>query len=346
MYVTDQLKGVLISEPVRLRAPFFVAAALGAYQWSFGWVLVLCQAFICFQIAPKRFRKIATSHDGADPLWLQSRTDPVEDDDDGALDSVSWPKCNHRAAELDPFELVMAQSDPSNQNEGLLRISNLSANHLAAQDWFSGKSDPYVTLYVADEHDTAISDKMQTDVKEATLNPEWNSIFSFDVQSKEGAFLVAEVWDFNKVKKSDFLGRVKIPLGDVVDGHHTFNLHGLLKSGAPATGHLFMTTEFLEEGDVESDQQRIKQDDGAERDEGSSSASPESIDGERPTGRADKLPGVFRWALRALEVWFVGSNPRALAFLLSCFLALAKRICHFRLQKVSSTALRSRHCSP
>ena len=51
---THTRREMITSESVVLRAPFFISALLGAYAWSFGWVLVLCQAFIQFLLAPKR----------------------------------------------------------------------------------------------------------------------------------------------------------------------------------------------------------------------------------------------------------------------------------------------------
>lgn len=249
---------------------------------------------------------------------MQIGTELVDEHDDAAR----WPKCNHRALELDPFELVMAPSDPNYPNEGVLQIFELSANHLAAQDWLSGKSDPYVALYLVDEDDNAISNKLQTDVIKNTLNPEWNSFFSLDVQSKEGAFLVAEIWDFNAVKSSDFLGRVKLPLLDLKNGHHNFNLSGLLKSGAPATGHLFMTTQFVERGDIEP-AQSLKQNSLVDSDlQLHSEPSPRVLNSSAGDGHQHlhgqsvevdegnrQLSGAFRWALRGLEVGEFDSDP-------------------------------------
>ena len=206
---------LMSSEAVVLRAPFFAAAALGAYSWSFGWLLVGFQAYISLLIVPRRAAAGTLDNSAGAAVPDRGRWDPLDDDDDATL----WPKCNHSNPEPDPFELVMAESDPRYQSDGLLSISYISANHLAKQDFF-GKSDPYVELYLADEKGDATSDKCRTPSMQKTLNPEWDSMFVLEVPSKETAFLVAEVWDFNKLKAPDFLGKVQIPVCDLSDKHH------------------------------------------------------------------------------------------------------------------------------
>jgi len=210
----EDLYRLISSEAVMLRAPFFAAAVLGGYSWSFGWLLVVIQAYISFLIAPRRVAAGMLDNATGAAVLDSGQWDPLDDDD-----ATRWPKCNHSNPEPDPFELVMAESDPRYQSEGLLRIFEISANHLAKQDLF-GKSDPYVELYLADEKGHATCDKCRTRVIHQTLNPEWDSMFVLEVPSKEGAFLVADVWDFNKMKASDFLGRIQIPVSDLPDKHH------------------------------------------------------------------------------------------------------------------------------
>jgi hypothetical protein len=135
-------RDIVISDIVQLRAPFFIAAVLGACNWSFAWVLVLLQVFIRFVLAPKRICK---------GMYVQKEKAPV------------YRKAYmSEAQKMDPFEYVTAAFDMNAPDEGLLLIDYISAKGLSNisnfmsvsglmsnQDSKSGATcDPYCELYL------------------------------------------------------------------------------------------------------------------------------------------------------------------------------------------------------
>lgn len=77
------------------------------------------------------------------------------------------------------------------------------AENLAAAD-FSGKSDPFCVVQL-------VNARLQTNTEYKTLSPEWNKIFTFKVKDVHEALDVT-VYDEDRDKKVEFLGRVSIPL--------------------------------------------------------------------------------------------------------------------------------------
>jgi len=136
-------RDIVISDIVQLRAPFFIAAVLGACDWSFAWVLVLLQVFIRFVLAPKRICK---------GMYVPNEKAPV------------YRKAYmSEAQKMDPFEYVTAAFDMNAPDEGLLLIDYISAKGLSNisnfmesvsglmgnQDSKSGAPcDPYCELYL------------------------------------------------------------------------------------------------------------------------------------------------------------------------------------------------------
>lgn len=68
----------------------------------------------------------------------------------------------------------------------------------------NGKSDPFCILQLANT-------RFHTQVEPKTLEPEWNRVFTFPVSDIHTALDIT-VMDMDLDKKSDFLGRVAIPL--------------------------------------------------------------------------------------------------------------------------------------
>ncbi|CAC5371380.1 Multiple C2 and transmembrane domain-containing protein 2,Multiple C2 and transmembrane domain-containing protein,Multiple C2 and transmembrane domain-containing protein 1 [Mytilus coruscus] len=86
---------------------------------------------------------------------------------------------------------------------GWLQIKVFRAQGLIAAD-FGGTSDPFCVL----ELDNA---RLQTQTEYKTLNPEWNKVFTFNVKDIH-SILEVTVYDEDRDKKVEFLGKIAIPL--------------------------------------------------------------------------------------------------------------------------------------
>ncbi|GAU99133.1 hypothetical protein RvY_10176-2 [Ramazzottius varieornatus] len=86
---------------------------------------------------------------------------------------------------------------------GTVTVKVFRGYGLRAAD-LNGKSDPYCVLQL-------VNARMQTQVELKTLDPEWNREFTFPVNDIH-AVLDVTVYDMDQDKKSDFLGRIAVPL--------------------------------------------------------------------------------------------------------------------------------------
>ncbi|XP_071166891.1 multiple C2 and transmembrane domain-containing protein 1-like isoform X6 [Mytilus edulis] len=89
---------------------------------------------------------------------------------------------------------------------GWLQIKVFRAQGLIAAD-FGGTSDPFCVL----ELDNA---RLQTQTEYKTLNPEWNKVFTFNIKDIH-SILEVTVYDEDRDKKVEFLGKIAIPLLNV-----------------------------------------------------------------------------------------------------------------------------------
>ncbi|KAJ8304732.1 hypothetical protein KUTeg_018315 [Tegillarca granosa] len=92
---------------------------------------------------------------------------------------------------------------------GWLQVKVFKANNLVSAD-IGGKSDPFCVL----ELDNA---RLQTQTEYKTLNPEWNKVFTFNIRDIHSVLEVT-VYDEDRDKKVEFLGKVLIPLLKIKQG--------------------------------------------------------------------------------------------------------------------------------
>ncbi|RWS16204.1 multiple C2 and transmembrane domain-containing protein 1-like isoform X8 [Dinothrombium tinctorium] len=92
---------------------------------------------------------------------------------------------------------------------GHLTVKVFKAEGLLAAD-FSGKSDPFCVIELCNA-------RVQTHTEYKTLSPEWNKIFTFQVRDIHEVLEVT-VYDEDKDKKVEFLGKVCIPLLKIKNG--------------------------------------------------------------------------------------------------------------------------------
>lgn len=92
---------------------------------------------------------------------------------------------------------------------GHLVVKVFKAQGLASAD-LGGKSDPFCVLEL-------VNSRLQTHTEYKTLSPEWNKIFTFKVKDIHSV-LELTVFDEDRDKKCEFLGKLAIPLIKIKNG--------------------------------------------------------------------------------------------------------------------------------
>lgn len=92
---------------------------------------------------------------------------------------------------------------------GWLQVKVYKAQNLQAAD-IGGKSDPFCVVEL-------VNARLQTQTEYKTLNPQWNKIFTFNVKDIHSVLEVT-VFDEDRDKKVEFLGKVCIPLLKIKPG--------------------------------------------------------------------------------------------------------------------------------
>ncbi|CAL1542502.1 unnamed protein product, partial [Lymnaea stagnalis] len=92
---------------------------------------------------------------------------------------------------------------------GHLEVKVWKAHNLQSAD-FGGLSDPFCVLEL-------VNNRVQTQTEYKTLNPEWGKVFTFQVKDIHSVLEVT-VYDEDRNKKVEFLGKFAIPLLKVRNG--------------------------------------------------------------------------------------------------------------------------------
>ncbi|XP_072290103.1 multiple C2 and transmembrane domain-containing protein 1 isoform X4 [Eucyclogobius newberryi] len=95
---------------------------------------------------------------------------------------------------------------------GMVQVKVIRAEGLMAAD-VTGKSDPFCVVELS-------NDRLQTHTVYKNLNPEWNKVFTFNVKDIHSVLEVT-VYDEDRDRSADFLGKVAIPLLNVKAGLQT-----------------------------------------------------------------------------------------------------------------------------
>ncbi|XP_078097638.1 multiple C2 and transmembrane domain-containing protein 2-like [Mustelus asterias] len=119
---------------------------------------------------------------------------------------------------------------------GFLQVQVMKACNLAAAD-FAGKSDPFCVLELG-------NDKLQTHTVYKNLNPEWNTVFSFNIRDIHDVLEVT-VFDEDGDKPPDFLGKVAIPLLSIKNGQLTAYSLKNRKLGRPEKGVVYLQMDLI-----------------------------------------------------------------------------------------------------
>jgi len=111
------------------------------------------------------------------------------------------------------IRLIIKYQPPSRLNklDGKLEIQIPEARNLDAKD-SNGLSDPYAKIYFNLK-------KYTTKIKKKNLNPVWNEECEFVIpHSLEDDTIAIEVYDWDRLKRDDFIGRNTISLADLEPG--------------------------------------------------------------------------------------------------------------------------------
>uniref|UniRef100_A0A3P8XHE3 C2 domain-containing protein n=1 Tax=Esox lucius TaxID=8010 RepID=A0A3P8XHE3_ESOLU len=100
----------------------------------------------------------------------------------------------------------MLHSLSNMKDVGIVQVKVLRAEGLMAAD-VTGKSDPFCVLELN-------NDRLRTHTVYKNLNPEWNKVFTFNVKDIH-LVLEVTVFDEDRDRSADFLGKVAIPLLNV-----------------------------------------------------------------------------------------------------------------------------------
>ncbi|XP_064168736.1 multiple C2 and transmembrane domain-containing protein 2 isoform X1 [Anguilla rostrata] len=103
----------------------------------------------------------------------------------------------------------LRNSFQNTRDVGFLQVKVIKSTDLLAAD-LNGKSDPFCVLELG-------NDRLQTHTIYKNLNPEWNQVFTFPVKDIHDALEVT-VYDDDRDKAPDFLGKVAIPLLSIHNG--------------------------------------------------------------------------------------------------------------------------------
>lgn len=119
---------------------------------------------------------------------------------------------------------------------GIVQVKILRAEGLMAAD-VTGKSDPFCVAELS-------NDRLQTHTVYKTLNPEWNKVFIFNVIDIN-AVLEVTVYDEDRDRSADFLGKVAIPLLNIRNGEQKAYVLKNKELTGPTKGLIFLEADVI-----------------------------------------------------------------------------------------------------
>ncbi|XP_030579905.1 multiple C2 and transmembrane domain-containing protein 1 isoform X2 [Archocentrus centrarchus] len=119
---------------------------------------------------------------------------------------------------------------------GIVQVKVMRAEGLMAAD-VTGKSDPFCVLELN-------NDRLQTHTVYKNLNPEWNKVFTFNVKDIHSVLEVT-VFDEDRDRSADFLGKVAIPLLNVRNGEQKAYLLKNKELTAPTKGYIYIEIDVI-----------------------------------------------------------------------------------------------------
>ncbi|XP_077570706.1 multiple C2 and transmembrane domain-containing protein 1-like [Stigmatopora nigra] len=100
-----------------------------------------------------------------------------------------------------------------------------------------GKSDPFCIVELS-------NDRLQTHTVYKNLNPEWNKVFTFNVKDIHSVLEVT-VYDEDRDRSADFLGKVAIPLLSIQNGERKAYVLKSKELTGPTKGVIFLEIDVI-----------------------------------------------------------------------------------------------------
>ncbi|XP_077943737.1 multiple C2 and transmembrane domain-containing protein 1 isoform X2 [Gasterosteus aculeatus] len=119
---------------------------------------------------------------------------------------------------------------------GVVQVKVIRADGLMAAD-VTGKSDPFCVVELS-------NDRLQTHTVYKNLNPEWNKVFTFNVKDIHSVLEVS-VYDEDRDRSADFLGKVAIPLLNIQNGERKAYALKSKELTGPTKGVIFLEIDVI-----------------------------------------------------------------------------------------------------
>ncbi|NXK55257.1 MCTP1 protein, partial [Chauna torquata] len=128
---------------------------------------------------------------------------------------------------------------------GFLQVKVIRAEALMAADFikcvsnsvFIGKSDPFCVVELN-------NDRLLTHTVYKNLNPEWNKIFTFNIKDIHSVLEVT-VYDEDRDRSADFLGKVAIPLLSIQNGEQKAYVLKNKQLTGPTKGVIYLEIDVI-----------------------------------------------------------------------------------------------------
>ncbi|KAK7120927.1 hypothetical protein R3I94_020797 [Phoxinus phoxinus] len=119
---------------------------------------------------------------------------------------------------------------------GFVQVKILRAEGLMAAD-VTGKSDPFCIAELC-------NNRLQTHTVYKTLNPEWNKVFTFNVKDIHSVLEIT-VYDEDRDRSADFLGKVAIPLLNIRNSEQKAYVLKNKELTGPTKGVIFLEADVI-----------------------------------------------------------------------------------------------------
>ncbi|KAL2099868.1 hypothetical protein ACEWY4_004262 [Coilia grayii] len=119
---------------------------------------------------------------------------------------------------------------------GIVQVKVLRAEGLLAAD-VTGKSDPFCVVELC-------NDRLQTHTVYKNLSPEWNKVFTFNIKDIHSVLEVT-VYDEDRDRSADFLGKIAIPLLSVPSGEQKAYVLKNRELTGPSKGVIFLEIDVI-----------------------------------------------------------------------------------------------------
>uniref|UniRef100_A0A7N8Y4J9 Multiple C2 domains, transmembrane 1b n=1 Tax=Mastacembelus armatus TaxID=205130 RepID=A0A7N8Y4J9_9TELE len=133
-------------------------------------------------------------------------------------------------------EILRRYSFSNFRDVGIVQVKVMRAEGLMAAD-VTGKSDPFCVLELN-------NDRLQTHTVYKNLSPEWNKVFTFNVKDIHSVLEVT-VFDEDRDRSADFLGKVVIPLLRIRNGEQKGYVLKNKELTGPTKGVIYLEIDVI-----------------------------------------------------------------------------------------------------